>query len=101
MANVVIGLADDCSQRCLQFCIPVVYSGIRICGRIVIDNVCSICDEIKMHREVCFKTTITPRQGSVKSSQDQVDLCRVKCTKKIGILPVAGLRQTHGLTCAV
>src|SRR4029079_14031294 len=82
------------------FCIPVPYTGIRICGRIVIDNLCSICDEIKMRRKVCFKTTVTPRQGGVISSQDQGYLTRVKGTKKVGILAVAGLRQTHGLQFA-
>src|SRR5215813_2601976 len=53
-----------------------------------------------MYCEVCFKTTVTPRNGGVKSSQDQVDLRGVERTEEIGILPVAGLRQTHGLKFA-
>lgn len=68
--------------------------GIR--GRVVKNNCRGIGDEIEVHSQVLFITTVAARKRGVESGQDQSDLAGVKCTKKVGVFAIAGLGEAHG-----
>ena len=77
--------------------VPASDAGIRIRGRVVINNGCRIRNQIEVQGQIFLVTTIAPRQRGIIRSQNQGYLAGIERTKEVGILTVTGLRQAYGL----
>src|SRR5436190_18503894 len=97
VADIVIRLADNIGQSRLQLPIPGTHGGVGICGRVVKNNRRRIRNQIEVQGQVFLITAVAASQRGVESSEDESDLTGVERAKKVGVLPVAGLGQTHGL----